>query len=244
MTLIVGVFSFVLMMLGGFFALRFRDRLHLILGFSAGALIGVAFFDLLPESLELSGNFLETGTITSLVAIGFVAYLILDRVILFHSHSEEEISHCHNFGHRVRGPVTVLILAVHSFVDGLAIGLVLQISAVAGLIVAAAVLAHNFSDGINVVGLLLKNGRDQKTALKWLFPVSLAPTVGILATNFFSLPGDYLGVILAVFCGFFLYIGASELLPESHHGHSTRWTTVATILGIAVLYLVIKLVGA
>lgn len=244
MTFVVGFFSFVLMMLGGFFALRFKDRLHLILGFSAGALVGVAFFDLWPEAMELAKGFLTAGEISSLVAIGFTAYLILDRLILSHSHSEEEVEHCCNKSHQVRGPITVLILAMHSFIDGLAVGLVLQISAAVGLIVAAAVLAHNFSDGINVVGLLLKSNQRKETALKWLLPISLAPTLGILVANFFQLSENYLGFILAIFCGFFLYIGASELLPESHHGHPTRWTTIATILGIIVLYLAIKLAGA
>ena len=241
MTYLVAIFAFVLMTLGGFFALRFRDRLHLILGFSAGALIGVAFFDLLPEAIEMTEGFLSVATVLSLSALGFVVYLILDRLILFHSHCDETVEHCHNVGHKVRGPVTVLILAVHSFIDGLAVGLVLQISTAAGLVMAAAVLAHNFSDGINVVGLLLKDGRRRFEALRWLLPISLAPALGIFATNFFSLPENYLGLALALFGGFFLYIGAAELLPESHHGHSTRWTTMATVLGIGVLYLAIKL---
>jgi len=243
MVFIVGIFSFILMMVGGFFALRFKDRLHLILGFSAGALIGVAFFDLLPEAIEMTEGFLSVATTLSLSAFGFVFYLILDRLVLFHSSCEETIEHCHNSRHQMRGPITVLILATHSFIDGLAVGLVLQISTAAGLIMAAAVLAHNFSDGINVISFLLKNGAEQKTALKWLATVSLAPTLGIFATNFFKLSENSLGLILAVFGGFFLYIGAAELLPESHHGHPTRWTTVVTLLGVFVLYLVIRLAG-
>lgn len=243
MTYLVAILAFVLMLAGGFFALRFRDRLHLILGFSAGALIGVAFFDLLPEAIEMTGNFLSVATVLSLSALGFMIYLILDRLILFHSHCDETVEQCHNAGHQMRGPVTVLILAAHSFVDGLAVGLALQVSVTSGLVLAVAVLAHNFSDGINVVGLLLKDGRERWEAFRWLLPISLAPALGILVTNFFSLPENYLGLVLALFGGFFLYIGAAELLPESHHGHSTRWTTLATVLGMTVLYLAIKLAG-
>jgi ZIP family zinc transporter len=156
-------------------------------------------------------------------------------------HSGETIEHCHNLRHQWHGPITVSILAVHSFIDGLAVGLVLQVSASAGLIMATAVLAHNFSDGLNIVGLLLKNGHERQGTLKWLIPLSFAPALGIFSTNFFNLSENYLGLILALFGGFFLYIGASELLPESHHGHSTRWTTMATVLGMGVLYLAIKL---
>ena len=243
MTYLVAILAFVLMLAGGFFALRFRDRLHLVLGFSAGALIGVAFFDLLPEAIEMTGNFLSVATALSLSALGFMIYLILDRLILFHSHCDETVEQCYNAGHQMRGPVTVLILAVHSFIDGLAVGLALQVSVTTGLVMAVAVLTHNFSDGINVVGLLLKDGRERREAFKWLLPISLAPALGILATNFFSLPENYLGLVLALFGGFFLYIGAAELLPESHHGHSTRWTTLATVLGMTILYLAIKLAG-
>lgn len=243
MTYSIAILAFVLMMLGGSFALHFRDRLHLILGFSAGALIGVAFFDLLPEAIELTEGFLSITMVLSLSALGFVAYLILDRLVLFHSHCDEAIEQCRNLRHQARGPVTVLILAVHSFIDGLAVGLVLRVSVAAGLVMAAAVLAHNFSDGVNIIGLLLKNGQDRRQALKWLGLVSLAPALGIFSTSFFSLPEKYLGLVLAIFGGFFLYIGASELLPESHHRHPTRWTTLSTLLGMGVLYLVIKLVG-
>ena len=72
-------------LLGGTFALRFKDRLHLILGFSAGAVIGVAFFDLIPEAIELAGKHLRVSQVTSLVAVGFVLFMILDRMVILHS---------------------------------------------------------------------------------------------------------------------------------------------------------------
>ena len=67
--------------LGGMFALRFKDKLHLILGFSAGAIIGVAFFDLLPEAIGLGGKNYDVAFITSITALGFVIYMILDRFL-------------------------------------------------------------------------------------------------------------------------------------------------------------------
>src|SRR6185436_15547996 len=76
--------------LGGIFALKFKDKLHLILGFSAGAVIGVAFFDLLPEAIELGSKNYEISFITSIMALGFIVYTILDRFIFFHSHGTHE----------------------------------------------------------------------------------------------------------------------------------------------------------
>src|SRR4051812_31656316 len=112
--------------LGGLFALKFKDKLHLVLGFSAGAVIGVAFFDLLPEALELGKNFHEGSVITTVIALGFVLYMVLDRFFTLHSHSHEEEEHCHNEHHQhvaKRGSLGASSLSVHSFLDGFAIGL-------------------------------------------------------------------------------------------------------------------------
>ncbi len=241
MIFLVAAGAFVATMLGGLFAFHVKDRLHLILGFSAGAVIGVAFFDLLPEALELGGSAYGTETITSVVALGFVLYMLLDRLVVFHGHQDE---HCENPEHKpMRGMVGAGSLSLHSFLDGVAIGLAFQVSTTVGAIVTTAVLVHDFSDGINTINLVLKNGGKRQSALKWLAVDAIAPVVGILSTFFFSLPAEVLGLVLAAFCGFFLYIGASDLLPESHHGHSTKWTTFSTVLGMAVLFVAIRIAG-
>lgn len=240
---IIAINAFAATFFGGLFALRFRDRLHLILGFGAGAVIGVAFFDLLPEALELAGEAFSTSTITATVAIGFVAYLLIDRLLVPHAHTEDD--HCANEHHAslTRGAFGAGSLSVHSFLDGIAVGLAFQVSAASGLVVAIAVLAHNFSDGINTVGLILKNGGTRPQAFKWLAVDAVAPVLGIVSAQAFSVSASSLGLLLAVFCGFFLYIGASDLLPESHHAHPTLWTTCATVVGVAVLYLIVTLAG-
>lgn len=84
---LIAVATFFSTVLGGFFALRLKDRLHLILGFSAGAVLGVAFFDLLPEAVELSGGTHTPSLVFSIVALGFAIYLLLDRMLFFHEHS-------------------------------------------------------------------------------------------------------------------------------------------------------------
>ncbi len=238
---IIAFATFVATLLGGLFALRFKDQLHLILGFSAGAVIGVAFFDLLPEALELSSGRYASSTITTVVAAGFIVYLVLDRFFHFHTHDENE--HSYNHSANNRGKLGAGSLSIHSFLDGVAIGLAFQVSAAVGAVVAIAVLVHDFSDGINTVNLILKNNGQKKEAFKWLLVDALAPVVGVVSTFFFTLPQATLGLVLAIFAGFFLYIGASDLLPESHHSHPTAWTTIVTILGVAVLYLAIHLAG-
>ncbi len=235
MVILIALATLVSTLLGGLFALRFKDKLHLVLGFSAGAIIGVAFFDLLPEAINLASKYYTVSVVTSIVAFGFAAYMLLDRTITLHSEQESD-------GHRhSRGKLGAGSLSIHSFLDGLAIGLAFQVSAAIGAIVAVAVLVHDFSDGINTVNLVLKNGGSRRQAFKWLLVDALAPILGVLSTLLFSLPEQLLGIVLAIFCGFFLYIGATDLLPESHHSHPTKWTTFMTILGITVLFIAIRL---
>ena len=231
MLIFIAIAAFAATLLGGLFALKFKDKLHLILGFSAGAVIGVAFFDLIPEAIELGGSLYDVDVMTAIVALGFVIYLLLDRFIMVHNHDHDD-----HTGATPRGTIGAGSLALHSFLDGAAIGLAFQVSAAVGIIVAVAVLVHGFSDGINTVNLILKNGGEKKQAFKWLLLDASAPVLGIISSLFFTLPESSLGVVLALFAGFFLYIGASDLLPESYHNHPTAWTTVATILGMLVLY--------
>ncbi len=223
---------------GGMLALRFKDKLHLILGFSAGAVLGVAFFDLLPESIGLGGNFFSGSTVTAIVALGFFVYLVLDRVVLLHTHAHED---GHEHAHESRGILGAGSLTIHSFLDGVAIGLAFQVSAAIGAVVAIAVLVHDFSDGINTVNLILKNEGEGKRAFRWLLIDAAAPVLGAASTLFFHLPEQALSVVLALFSGFFLYIGASDLIPESHHAHPKFLTTVMTLAGAAVLFIAIHL---
>jgi ZIP family zinc transporter len=228
---IIALAAFASTLAGGLLALHLRDKLHLILGFSAGAVIAVAFFDLLPEAINLGMKFHSPTQILACTALGFLFYLVLDRVLSFHGDAAQ------------RGGFTAAVLCVHSILDGVAIGLGFQTSRAVGIIVAIAVLTHDFSDGINTMNIVLKNGGERAAAFRWLLLDAAAPVIGILATFLFVLPGGGFGIALALFGGFFLYIGASDLIPESYHAHPKFLTTAMTLLGAAVLYVAITLIG-
>ena len=233
--LVIGVAASLATFLGGRLALKFQDRLHLVLGFSAGAVIGVALFDLLPEAFESGGKFYGPSVVMGVVAIGFVLYMFVDR---FFSVTATGGDSAETHGGQ-RGNLGAGSLTLHSFLDGLGIGLAFQISAAIGAIVAVAVLVHDFSDGINTVQLSLFGGGREPQARRWLVADALAPIVGIVSTFFVRVPERSFGLVLALFAGFFLYIGASELLPESHHRHPRLWTSCTTVLGMAVIYFAI-----
>lgn len=234
----IALATFLVTLLGGLLSLYFKDKLHLILGFSAGTVIAMALFELLPEALTLGTEIYSISTITTVVAIGFILYLILDRLIVLHYHHDDNENK-----HQAKGILGAGSLAFHSFLDGVAIGLAFQASSAVGVVVTVAVLAHDFSDGINTVNLILRHDGKTKTALSWLLVDALAPVLGVLSTFYFTLASSNLGLVLALFCGFFLYLGASDLLPESFHSHSKIGTTVMTILGMLVLYSAVQLAG-
>ena len=235
MALILGFAALLATLAGGGFALQYQDKLHLILGFSAGAVLGVALFDLLPEAFDLAGTDYSTPTVTLFVAVGFFTFMFLNRVLLLHPEDEALADH----GHHRQGTLGAASLSVHSFLDGVAIGLAFQVSTTVGAVVATAVLAHDFSDGINTVSVILKNRGQGISALKWLLLDAVAPLLGVASTYFFTLSDAQLGIVLSLFCGFFLYIGASDLLPESHHRHPRVLTGLMNIMGAAVIWLAI-----
>lgn len=240
----IALATFLSTYLGGLFSLRFKDKSHLIVGFSAGAVIGLAFFDLLPESITMSADKGDFSILILVTAVGFLVYMIVDRIFGVHSHGSlhehphtniqiQEKSH--------RGNIRAGSLSFHSLLDGLGIGFAFQVSPALGFVVAVAVLGHDFCDGINTVTAIVKGGGQRAKAMRWLLVDALAPVVGIVLTLFITLAEDKLRFVLAIFAGFFLYIGASDLVPESYHNHPTWKTTFMTVLGAGFLYLVINL---
>jgi len=229
--ILIAAAAFSSTLVGGLLALKLRDQLHLILGFSAGAVIGVAFFDLLPEAIAVGLEFHSPAALLGWTAAGFLFYLALDRALSFHGDAGR------------RGGFTASVLCIHSVLDGVAIGLAFQTSRAVGIIVAIAVLTHDFSDGINTMNVVLKNHGSRVAAFRWLLLDAVAPVIGIASTFFFVLPGAEFGVVLALFGGFFLYIGASDLIPESYHAHPKFLTTAMTLAGAGVLYAAVRLIG-
>ncbi len=242
MVILIACATFLSTYLGGLFALRFRDQLHLVLGFSAGAVVAVAFFDLIPEAIEMAEGVYHPETILGASALGFLVYLILDRAVFFHAHhAEGEHEHGAHLPHHRRGVLGAGSLALHSFLDGVAIGLAFQVSTAVGAVVAVAVLVHDFSDGINTVNMIMRHAGSARSAKRWLLLVAVAPILGALSTMFLSVSPEALALMLAVFGGFFLYIGATDLIPESHHAHPKSITTVMTVVGVLVMYVAILL---
>ncbi len=221
-------------MTGGMLALKWVGKLPLVMGFSAGAVIGVAFFDLAPEALEAGKGLYAPRVLLAVAALGFFLYTVLDRLVARHD--------CEGQANPARGMIGAASFSAHSVLDGFAMGIAFQASQAIGLMVATAVLAHDFADGLNTVNVVTKNGGTRNFALRWLAVDAVAPVVGAGLSLLVGASAGTLALLLALFCGFFLHIGASGLLPESHRAYPRPSTTFATLAGAGFLYAVTELV--
>lgn len=232
--------TFVSTLCGGLTALKNKDRLHRFLGYTAGVLLGVVAFDLLPEIFKILQH-QHTSATAAMIALvcGFLVFHIVEKSILIH-HSQEEEYEVHH--HPDVGVASALALAGHSFLDGVGIGLGFQAGNTVGVAVAIAVIAHDFTDGLNTVNLMLVNKNRSRKAFVFLLLDAIAPVLGALSTLLFTISAAGLVLYLGFFAGFLLYIGASEILPEAHSKHSSYLTIVLTILGAAFIFGVTRLI--
>jgi zinc transporter ZupT len=223
---------------GGGLALKAGARLHLVLGFTAGVLLGVVAFDVLPEIVELNRS-LGRSVDASMVAlvVAFLVFHAAEKLLLIHHGQEGSYAGHH---HPAVGFLSALALVGHSFLDGLGIGFAFQVSVSTGAVVALAVLAHDFADGMNTVSLMLVHNNQRRHAIAMLVLDGLAPVAGAAATLVVRMPPEGLVIYLGVFGGFLLYIGAADILPEAHSGRSSPWVIALTCLGSLCVYLVTR----
>ena len=169
--------------------------------------------------------------------LGFLVFHILEKsVAIHHSHEDEYIDH----KHPSVGLVGAFGLSFHSLLDGVGIGLAFQVSPHVGLLIAIAVIAHDFSDGLNTVTIMLNHKHKTAKAYMLLLLDAVAPIIGVLSTLLFKIPQSMLVMYLGFFMGFLLYMGASDLLPEAHSKHSSYKMVGLTVLGVLFIFLVTR----
>ncbi len=234
--IILSITTFVSTMLGGLLAFKYREKLHLVMGFAAGVILGVVAFDIFPEIIEQVKlhDFNPRPIMIALVA-GFLLFHILEKAIVIHHADENEYA---KHTHPHVGVMSAIALAGHSFMDGVGIGLGFQVSTTVGILVAVAVISHDFTDGMNTVTLMLKNKNSLKKSMGFLVLDALTPILGALSTLLFTVSANTLVIYLGFFAGFLLYIGASDILPEAHSEKSSVTTIMLTILGTIFTYVV------
>ena len=238
--ILLSIATFLSTLTGGLTALKNQKRLNYILGYTAGIILGVIAFDILPEIFKLvyASGIDPIKPMIALV-IGFLIFHIIEKSILIHS-AHESVYGAHH--HPRVGVLSALALSAHSFLDGVGIGLAFQVNPTVGFAVAIAVIGHDFADGLNTVTLMLANKNSSKKAFFLLLLDAVAPVLGAVSTLFFHLSTPNLVLYLGFFAGFLLYIGASDILPQAHENKSSKITILLTVLGVAFMFVVTRFI--
>jgi ZIP family zinc transporter len=207
---------------GGWLALRMHRQLTTLIALTGGIVVAVALFDVLPEAFDSVG---DGRRVAWLVGAGFLAFFLVERALVLHHRDEPEQARAH----AQVGALGAAGLSAHSFVDGLGIGLAFHVDTATGVLVFIAVVSHDFADGMNTVGFVLRQGADRARAIRWLVIDALAPLLGAVVGSSIAISEYALGHLLAVYAGFFLFMGATDLLPEAHEHPSRRRVALTTI---------------
>jgi zinc transporter ZupT len=214
--------AFLANLAGVAFARRVRDRRHLARSFSAGTVIAVAFFIFLPQALMRSDGAHGADQLLPLVGLGFVIALLLDRFgpIAFPG-SEKHASARKHYGHAV--------------LNGAAIGIAYHVSPTLSGVVSAALLVHEFSDSADAESLA--SGGPFPRAVRRASSVrGVCVAAGLAVTYFSGVSPQVLSITLAMFGGYFAYLSASDLIPESYHEHPQLLTVAMTFGGAGAMY--------
>ena len=226
------VLASVAILAGGALALRFSSALPTVLALSGGVVVAVALLELIPEAVDHIGDAHDAGPV---IAAGFLAFFLLERVLVLHHRDDPEEARSH---HHV-GTAGALALALHTFTDGVGIGLAFSLDTEVGVLVLIAVVGHGFADGLNTVSFVMsQSGRaGQGQARRWLRIDAVAPVLGATLGSLISVSDETLGYLLAAYAGFFLYMGATDILPEAHSHEEGTWHRVLlTVVGFLAIF--------
>jgi len=225
---------------GGLLALRAKDRFHLVLGLSAGLLLGLVGFDLLPEIFEMnSQDLIGVKTVSVALIAGFLALHFIEQFAGSHEPAESDYGHEHTHTFEIAGTVGAIAMAGHIFLDGVALALAFKVSNELGFAVFIAMLVHAFSDGLNTVALLIKTGGWKKRG-KFLLAVDAVARIGGAAVgSSLTISDSNLAIYLALFSGIVIYLATAHILPEAHSRHPSKITMISTLSGVAIMWVVI-----
>lgn len=226
--------------LGGLLAFRTKDRLHLVLGLAAGLLLGLVAFDLLPEIFQ--SNTSKIGgirTISLALVFGFLLLHFVERLSGSHEPMDSEYQHGHTHQSSLGGIFGALAMGGHVFLDGVALGVSIHLGIAFAMPVIIALFSHAFSDGVNTVSFLVRAKKWNKYSVYLILFDAAARVSGAMIGDSFKLNTSFVSIYLAIFAGFIIYLATSHILPEAHSRHPSRFTLLATLIGIAGMWLVV-----
>ncbi len=246
------VFTFigsVLSLIGGI-TLLFKEKLalkysHFLAAFAAGTLLGTVFFDLFPEAVReaehLAGEDGSKINVFAYMLLGILGFFLLERFIHWFHHHQHEYP-----DEKVKPTVPLIIVgdSVHNFIDGVVIAVTFLVSIPLGIVTTLAVAAHEIPQEIGDFGILLHKGlKRKKILLLNILSALTAMTGAVIAYLLGEGIEPSLPILLAITAGFFIYIAASDLIPEIHHENRTGFAVIETMLlflGVGTVWIFIS----
>jgi ZIP family zinc transporter/zinc and cadmium transporter len=194
----------------------------LIINFAAGIMLTLAFSHLIPESLKLNPKTMPY------VLLGFLIMFFLQFVVLFHPCHDHECS-------KHTDVVSIAGLSLHSIIDGLMIAVGFEANSGMGILTTFAILFHKLPDGITISGILLHSGATKKKIFNFSLLTACFTPIGTIIGMFLfkDVPSYMLGYLLGVTAGSFIFLAASDLIPETHKSKN-KTTSLMLFVGVLV----------
>jgi zinc and cadmium transporter len=241
--LAVGVVSFLSLI--GVFAISLKETtldkiLFVLLSFSAGSILGAAYLDLLPEAIEFLGEG-QLSIVVLYVTVGFLGFFFLERFLYWYH------GHVHGYESEVEEKMTVRKFVylnvigdgIHNLIDGMIIAASFLITIPVGLAATIAVIFHELPQEIGDFGVLVYGGFTRYKALFFNFLSALTAVVGVLISNYFSMNVEnFVGFLIALAAGGFIYLSASELIPEIRKEENVGKSMIQFVLFILGIVLI------
>lgn len=214
-----------------------------LINFSIGAILGVVFLDLLPEVVEKAAE-IENILVYSLAGI-LIFYFLEKTLLWYHHHSEEQVFHKKHTAEEKAHPVAYLVTfgdGLHNFIDGLVIAAAFLIDFKLGLATSIAVLFHEIPAEIGEFAILLHAGFNRTKVIISSLAAQMTALLGfVLGFYYLSLFENLEAILIAIAAGSFLYIAATDLLPETHREKKPGKILIQVLLlisGILAIWLV------
>lgn len=196
--------------------------------FAAGSMIGASMFHLLPEAL---GQGLDPLQVFIFVVAGFLVFFILEKYLRWrHCHEDD----CHTHEHL--GWMNLVGDGLHNIIDGMIVFAAFAGGPALGIPVVLSIILHEVPQELSDFGVLLYSGFSKKKALLFNFISALFALLGVLLAYFFFGNNRFVEVfLLPVAAGGFLYIAASDLVPEIHKDRNLVRSIISLLLFVLAL---------
>ena len=212
-----------------------KKILFYMVAFSAGALLGAAFFDLLPETIE-SGY---KQSLPVFILIGILSFFVIEKFLHWHHHHTEK-KDVHTFTY-----LNILGDSVHNFTDGVIIAIAFLNSASIGIATTIAIVAHEIPHELGNFAILIYGGFSRFKATFYNFLSALTAFAGALCAYFYSTRIQNINFyISSLAVGGLIYIATTDLIPEIHKERELKKSFLQLILmifGIALIWFVGKI---